>query len=388
MNAIVGWIGVPWYVLALGIVAMGYLAQEISRAFCEDFGLKDYPNRRKIHGFPVPVSGGPGLFLPLLVLYVIWMVRGAPGLDLLRGGALGVASVGIFATGFVDDLKGLTARRRLWIQGAMALILWLAGYRLDAIHFGGWTLDLAVFSLPITLFWFLGFMNTSNLVDGMDGLAGGINLIALVAIGVYGFAARSVAGPISLIIAGLVVMFLFYNFGGRRKIFLGDSGSLGLGLCVAVMAIVAGRVEGAVGLKWVALGLPVAAYTFGITDVIYAIIRRCRNGTSPFTPDSHHIHHKLLRSGMAQGQIRALFYFPGAAMTLLVATAVTARPWVPVALGLAAGLLVMSGVIALRHLLRLQTDDMKTDRESRVPRPRVGTPKLGERRAVARKVAS
>ncbi len=388
MHALDGWIGAPWYVLATGVVIAGWLSQELSRAFCHDFGLKDYPNRRKIHTFPVPVSGGPGLFLPCLIAYFLWMAKGAPGLGLFTGALLGCACTGIFVMGFIDDLKGIPARKRLWIQAAMAYLLWLAGFRLDALHFGAWTLDLAMFSLPVTLFWFMGFVNTSNLMDGMDGLSGGMNLIALASLSAFGFWAGSTAGIVALILAGLVTIFLFYNFAGTRKVFLGDSGSLCLGLSVGLIAIVAARSGSAPGLSWIPLALAVAAYSVGIIDVIYAIVRRRRNGTSPFMPDSHHIHHKLLRSGMSQGQIRILFLCPSSALTLMVALPLIGKPWYPLLIGVSTVLVMIGGAVAFWHVVVTQLADVRSPHGRRPPARRLAAAEFGERKPVAPKVVS
>jgi len=187
------------------------------------------------------------------------------------------------------------------IQAGAATLLWGAGFRIDDIAFGSWTLELSVVSLPLTLFWFMGFMNTSNLMDGMDGLSGGMNLIALLALGGFGLYAGNPAAPLALAAAALTVAFLICNLRGRSKVFMGDSGSLSMGLGVATLALVMAGKPGSGVLVASAPAFAAAAYAIGILDVLLSIIRRRRRGVSPFRPDTQHIHHRLLRAGLGSG---------------------------------------------------------------------------------------
>ncbi|MCB9515788.1 MAG: undecaprenyl/decaprenyl-phosphate alpha-N-acetylglucosaminyl 1-phosphate transferase [Candidatus Latescibacteria bacterium] len=297
MSLISEWIGLPWYMLLPLVLLLGWVAQELSRSVATSIGLLDLPNPRKIHLQPVPLSGGPGLFVPLLLGYLVWLAAGSPGQAMGAALSLGLAFTLIFTTGLVDDLRGLSARRRLVIQATAGLLLWAGGFRLDAIAFGGWTLQLGLFSLPLTLLWFMGFMNTSNLMDGMDGLSGGMNLLALLALGTFGLFIGSGVGALAMFAAGLVVPYLVCNLRGRGKVFLGDSGSLSLGLTVGTFALAMARQPGA-ALSWAPLAFALAAYVVGILDVLTSIVRRRRDGVSPFRPDTHHFHHRLLRAGL------------------------------------------------------------------------------------------
>ncbi len=238
MPLITEWLGLPWYALVPLVLGLGWISQELSRSTAMAIGLLDHPNPRKIHARPVPLSGGPGIFAPMALAYLLWLMAGSPGMATASALALGLAFGAIFTTGFIDDLRGISARKRLLVQAGVAALLWGAGFRLDDIAFGGWTLELSIVSLPLTMFWFMGFMNTSNLMDGMDGLSGGMNLIALLALGGFGLYIGSGAAPLAIAAAALAVVFLVCNLRGRGKVFMGDSGSLSVGLGIAVLALV------------------------------------------------------------------------------------------------------------------------------------------------------
>ncbi len=272
--------------------------------------------------------------------------------------ALGIAFGGIFATGLVDDLRGVSARKRLAIQAGVAALLWWAGFRIDDIAFGSWTLELSAVSLPLTLFWFMGFMNTSNLMDGMDGLSGGMNLIALLALGVFGIFIGSSAAPWRSAAAALAVVFLVCNLRGRGKVFMGDSGSLTLGLLVGTAGLLLFNApgNGAILPHWLPLVLAVGAFFVGIMDMVASIVRRRRRGHSLLLADNHHFHHRLLRSGMPH--LQTLLCIQG--LNLLAVALLTMplynKPWVPLALGLAvlAALVLSLRFYALARSLRRQ----------------------------------
>jgi len=290
----------PWYALIPLIGIGSWIIQEGCRAVAVSIGLVDHPNSRKIHSKPVPLSGGIGMALPIAVFLIVWIARGAEGMGVLSGIGLLTAMSMITLTGFIDDFRPVSPSKRLLVQATASFLLWNVGVRLDMIQFGSWSLDLGLFSLPLTMLWFMGFMNTSNFMDGMDGLSGGMSLMALGALSVSGLVAQSVYGPVVLILAVMTGIYLVFNLSSNRKIFLGDSGSLTLGLSVGILGILVARNPAGGGLNWHALTLVLAAYSVGILDVLFSIIRRARRGASVFKADRHHFHHRLLRAGLGQ----------------------------------------------------------------------------------------
>lgn len=339
------WLGLPWYALLPAALALGWVAQEVSRAFAVAIGLLDYPDTRKIHERPVPLSGGPGIFLPLFAVYAIWMLLGSPGMAGWPALALGIGFGAIFLTGLLDDLMGVSARKRLVIQATVALLLWSTGFRLDDISLGAWTLHLGLWSLPLTLFWFMGFMNTSNLMDGMDGLCGGMNLIALLALG----SLSALTHPLILLVIGTgLVAFLVFNLRRRGKVFLGDSGSLTLGLAVATLALSPPtRMITGGALPGIQVGLALAAYSIGIADVVAAIIRRSRSGAGIFKPDRQHLHHRLLRVGLGVPGAGLVMHGMAGFTVLILAVSVSAPLWLM-------GLLPFGALVAMFSLTVMQ----------------------------------
>ncbi len=291
----------PWYVLIPLVAGISWAVQELCRGVAISIGLVDHPNSRKIHSKPIPLSGGVGMFLPISIFLIVWIARGAEGMGILAG--LGVlAALGMITlTGFIDDFRPVSPSKRLLVQAMASFLLWNVGVRLDLIHFGAFTLDLGLLSLPLTMLWFMGFMNTSNFMDGMDGLSGGMSLMALGALTVTGMIAGSLFGPAALILAVITAIYLIFNLSPNRKIFLGDSGSLTLGLSVGILAILVAKMPAGSGLDWHVIALALAAYSVGILDVLVAIIRRARRGASVFKADKHHFHHRLLRAGLGEG---------------------------------------------------------------------------------------
>lgn len=384
MPPVAQWLGLPWYALVLFVMAVGWISQELSRSMAMAIGLLDLPNSRKIHKRPVPLSGGPGIFMPLFLVYTGWLLVGSPGMALFPALAIGFGFGTIFLTGLIDDLRGITARKRLVIQAAVAAVLWWAGFRLDDIALGGWTLHLGLWSLPLTLFWFMGFMNTSNLMDGMDGLSGGMNLIALLALG----AAIAVIADGLLIVAASAVLltgvFLVFNLRKREKVFLGDSGSLTLGLAVATLALVPDlRVAGYTSLL---ASVALLAYFIGIVDVSLAIIRRLRKGLSPLAADRLHLHHRLLRNGSDHGSTLCLLNTPGATLSCLVLALLPGTAQLLLPIGLL--LMLVVAVMLTRQQLRLTSVPKRPTQAAITPFPGHLLPELQESPQPANSVVS
>jgi len=292
---------VPWYALIPLVALLSWIIQEACRATAIAVGLVDHPNSRKIHHKPIPLSGGIGIFLPISLLLIVWILRGAEGLGLQEGIGVLAALGMITLTGFIDDFRPVSPSKRLMVQALASFLLWNVGVRLDMIQFGAHTLNLGILSMPLTMLWFMGFMNTSNFMDGMDGLSGGMSLMALGAMTISGLLTASMYGPVVMVLAVMTAIYLVFNLSSNRKIFLGDSGSLTLGLSVGVLAILVSKNPAGGNLEWHGLALVLAAYSVGILDVLVAIIRRARRGASIFKADKHHFHHRLLRAGLGEG---------------------------------------------------------------------------------------
>jgi UDP-GlcNAc:undecaprenyl-phosphate GlcNAc-1-phosphate transferase len=258
-------------------------------------GLVDQPGGRKVHEDHVPLVGGVGLFLA----FALAMALVEQDLNAYRGLFLGMGVLAI--AGALDDLHELSARRRLFIQIAVACLPVIMA-DLDIVHLGqipGWdTIHLGPLSVPFTVLCIVGLINAINMLDGEDGLAGSVILVMLgwlVVIAFLGGVPDLAVLPLLLMAA--LVGFLVYNFPHpwqrSAKVFLGDSGSMLLGFALAWFAIEIGSEEGAhvppVTIAWI-LALPVF-------DTVCLMIRRVQKGWNPLAADREHLHHIFQRAG-------------------------------------------------------------------------------------------
>jgi UDP-GlcNAc:undecaprenyl-phosphate GlcNAc-1-phosphate transferase len=313
-------------------------------------GLLDHAlSSRQVHGRPVPRLGGLAIvaafYAPLVGLlltgWVSRLYRSDPGevVGLLAGG------IAITALGVYDDVRGANAWKKLSVQLAVGAMMYALGFRIDVIaHRFGADIQLGVLGLPFTMLWFAGVVNALNLIDGLDGLAGGV---ALIGIGST-FAVAALRGDplemlLSAALAGAVLGFLVYNF-NPASIFMGDTGSMFLGFVLAASAIQTNQKSSTT----VTLLAPVVTLGLPIGDTLLAMLRRLVRGRHVFHADREHVHHLLLAKGWSHRQACLALY--GVALVLGaagVALARVASGWFA-ALVLAA--LVLGGALFLRWL--------------------------------------
>jgi UDP-GlcNAc:undecaprenyl-phosphate GlcNAc-1-phosphate transferase len=209
---------------------------------------------------------------------------------------------------------------KLSVQVPVGLIVYVAGFRIERLTnpFGA-DLVLGAASLPLTVLWVVAIVNAVNLIDGLDGLATGIGLLAALALAVVGLTRGEILIlMLAAILAGSLAGFLPYNFPPAR-VFLGDTGSLLLGLLLATV----GLVENRKATVTLALVGPLVAMVIPILDTLLAIVRRARNGQHPFRGDTLHLHHRLLTLGLTQRRAVLLIwavsaYFAGLAVVFSV----------------------------------------------------------------------
>jgi len=296
--------------------------------FANRIGATDAPGDRKVHTTVMPRIGGLAITLSaaLAILTVFaFFPEFLPG---LFDGSYTTFIVGscfliLFGLGFWDDLKPLSPEVKFGIQFLLAAIIYFAGFQISNITnvLGTGVLEIGIFDLPITILWIVGITNAFNLIDGLDGLASGIAVIACISI----FIITSMSGQIeaaifSLIISGSLVGFLRYNF-NPAKIFLGDSGSLTIGFALALLSIQ----SAAKITTGFALLLPILVLLLPITDTLVSMVRRLigsflnreseessksilRRLHGMFTPDKLHIHHRLLSMGFSHRSAVLVLY--------------------------------------------------------------------------------
>jgi UDP-GlcNAc:undecaprenyl-phosphate GlcNAc-1-phosphate transferase len=256
---------------------------------------------------PVPRFGGIGIaggFVAVLLLLAFVPLK-AKGIDLrtLLGGNLGVVLLGGSAAcllGFWDDLFVIRARYKFAGQVGIALLTVVYGPVVESINlpFFGTQISLGALAIPLTMLWIVGLMNAINLVDGIDGLAGGI---AMVAVGfmaiIAGIWNHSEWALVCLVLCGATLGFWVFNK-PTAAIFMGDSGSMLLGYLLAVLALEVARVP----QTDVVHLAPVVILAIPILDTVFALFRRYLKGIPFYSADRDHLHHRLLQRGLRPWQ--------------------------------------------------------------------------------------
>ena len=270
----------------------------------------DVPDKRKIHTGLIPRLGGVGMFLSVVVVAILSSI-----LSLQMTGDRGFLQIRhlfslagfslVFCVGLYDDFRNLQALPKLSIQIVAGAIMAAGGFTISKIslpYLG--TISLGIFAYPFTILWLVGISNALNLVDGMDGLAGGIAAFAALSMGIIAVIQRQVVtAMLAFTLFGSIVGFLAFNF-PPAKIFMGDCGSLFLGFALAFIPLM-GISKAA---SFSTLIIPITLLTIPIIDTFAAIIRRLRAGRSIASPDKDHIHHKLLEMGLNERKILFFLY--------------------------------------------------------------------------------
>ncbi|MCA9186971.1 MAG: MraY family glycosyltransferase [Pirellulaceae bacterium] len=254
---------------------------------------------RKQHGASTPLGGGVAVFVAatLIVALAYCMVPGIRGIDpsFLRQQLHLVAALSvILIVGLYDDRYGLRGAHKLLGQVVASLILIAGGFVFFRCDVLGWRLELGHFGYLVTLGWLLGTVNAINLMDGADGVAStlGIGICSSLAAIAF-FSGHPETAVVPLALAGALAGFLVFNL-PPAKIYLGDGGSMVLGLAVGAVAIQASIKSQAT----FAVAAPVALLTLPLLDTGYAIFRRILTGRSIYDTDRGHLHHRLLHQGV------------------------------------------------------------------------------------------
>jgi UDP-GlcNAc:undecaprenyl-phosphate GlcNAc-1-phosphate transferase len=290
------------------------------------FGAIDQPSDRKVHPKPTPTGGGVGILIGLAAGLVAAALT--PSLrSIFREsselqGTLAAAAI-LTAVGLRDDVRGMTAPVKLAAQILAAGVLILFGVELLFFWFPtqGVVVVTADLAVPLTVVWVLLLVNAVNLMDGLDGLAAGIVVIAATAFFIYLSTGGASSFPgdtraaqiLSAVTAGAALGFLPYNFYPAR-IFMGDSGSMPLGLLLAAATISGvGRTLQPSGGDIAAFSIPVLipmiVLAVPLADVALAVMRRLRRGRPVFAPDKEHIHHQLREIGNTHRRTVLIIYF-------------------------------------------------------------------------------
>jgi UDP-GlcNAc:undecaprenyl-phosphate GlcNAc-1-phosphate transferase len=288
------------------IITLGILAVLLSLAMTpivrDGIGrfFLDLPDGgRKAHTVPVPRVGGIAIVLAYVATFAIAFSLPFSYAYVLHKAlpnilALTLVGLVVFLTGVVDDLVGLTAWQKLAGLGGASVLAYFAGIHVDIPMLHGvhvWP----GFEFVLTVIWLVGCANAFNLIDGVDGLAAGIGLVATVTMLIAALTQGNL--PLALAtmpLAGCLLGFLRYNF-NRASVYLGDSGSLLIGFLLGCF----GALWSEKSVTLVALTAPVLALSVPLLDVLLSISRRFLRNRPIFQADRGHIHHKLLDRGLS-----------------------------------------------------------------------------------------
>ncbi len=264
-------------------------------------GLFDDPDERKLHTHSIPTLGGAAVFLGMILPTAIF---GNQEFDHEFKYIIAALLI-LFFTGIKDDILVISANKKLISEiFAIGLVVFLGNIRISNFHgFLGINELPYVLSVLFTIFVCIVIINGFNLIDGIDGLASGIGIITISTFGVWFILAKEHAyAAFSFATVGALMAFLRYNvFSRTKKIFLGDTGSLIIGLSVSIFTIK--FIEGNLGYHLGSIFESAPAIAFGVLivpliDTLRIFSIRIFAGKSPFKPDSNHIHHKLLYLGL------------------------------------------------------------------------------------------
>ncbi len=265
----------------------------------KDKKLFDVPGGRKVHDAVIPTLGGLGIFAGFIIATLI----GVPPSEASVLQYFIASIMIIFFMGIKDDILILTATKKFVGQLiAAAILIKFGGIRIADMYgmMGIHSLSPTV-SFIITLFTIVVITNSFNLIDGVDGLAGSLGLVTSITFGVYFyFNGQAMYSVIALSLAGSLVAFLIYNF-NPAKIFMGDTGSLLIGLVNSILVIkfisIASNPASTFPLQ-AAPALGFAILLVPLFDTLRVVSHRILSRRSPFSPDRNHIHHFLLDLGL------------------------------------------------------------------------------------------
>ncbi len=277
-----------------------FLVPVVSR-LAKRYNLIDHPGPRKIHQKPVPRIGGVVFVISTLALIIpVFFLDNNIGKSFRESQTqfitLLAGAVFLFLVGFIDDIKPLRARNKLFCIIAAALAICLSGARLHSVSVGGWfEIQMGWMSWPLTVLWIVVVTACINIIDGLDGLAAGIAIIVCGTIVILALWTGQIATSILMLaLLGGLTGFLFFNF-YPAKIFMGDSGSMFLGFMIGASSIICNMKT----FTLVGLALPFLVLGIPILDTSVAVIRRSVvERRSIFAADRNHTHHRLLELGL------------------------------------------------------------------------------------------
>ena len=325
------------YLLGAFLVSLicGFVFTPLILDFCKRKRLYDIPSERKVHKNATPRLGGISFFPSMLTaFFIVLLFTPIVEQDVLPVNIWSAVFLAglliIYGIGIIDDLVGLKATTKFMVQIATACLLPFAGLYVNNLYglFGIYEIPYWL-GVPLTVFIIVFIDNAINLIDGIDGLAASLSLLALAGFLAYFKYHGVYVYTYTIIVAGMMgalVAFAYFNLFGKAerntKIFMGDSGSLSLGFTLGFLAVKCAMDNNNIWpYRPEAIIVPLTLLIVPTADVVRVTLFRLRHHKPLFDADKNHIHHKLMRAGLNQHQ----------ALVCII--------------GLAAGYIVMNGLL-------------------------------------------
>ncbi len=279
---------------------MAFAVLFFMRKVARKVGLVDKPSGRKVHTGNIPLVGGVAI-----CINIVNYIYTHPGM-INHANLFMLCICALTVVGALDDRFDLSVKVRMFVQALISLaMIYFAGVNLHTLGnlLGFGNIDLGYLGSIITIFAVIGCINAFNMVDGIDGLLGGISIVTFASLGILlGLAGEQSLSYLCLLLVICMVPYIIMNLGliGReRKVFMGDAGSMMIGFTVIWLLIGASQTPGNAMIR------PVTALwliALPLMDMVAIMVRRVKQGKSPFKPDREHLHHICQRLGCSPTQ--------------------------------------------------------------------------------------
>jgi UDP-GlcNAc:undecaprenyl-phosphate GlcNAc-1-phosphate transferase len=302
-----------YFLVFFSSITLSIFSVPILRKIAFKFTVLDNPNQsHKTHQEPIPYLGGFAIVIPVLILSVLGpMVFSLSQKTILQGATLMIPSIIICVVGLLDDMRNLAASTRFLTQlTASALVSLILIENNFLVRITG----ISLLNFLISIFWIVGITNALNLIDNLDGAAGGITFIASLSIFTMSLLSNQfLLATFSLTIGSATLGFLYWNR-NPAKIFLGDAGSLFLGLALSVVLI---QFEPSVQRISSALVIPIFIMAIPLIDTSVVVISRILRGVSIFDGGRDHISHRMIAWGVSRKRSAILIWSLAGLFSLL-----------------------------------------------------------------------
>ncbi len=297
--------------LFIAIFLMSYFLSMFLNPFAieiaKKFKILDLPNIRKIHSDPTPRWGGGAIFTAFIITILIFPINSPITIATVVGGVI------IFIAGFIDDLKGLRPIWKLFFQIIAATCFELISgvtFSTISLPFIGITYFSKIVAYLLGILWITGVINAFNLIDGLDGLASGLALIALGGL-IFTVPDKSIL-ILAIALAGSILGFILFNYPPAME-FMGDTGALFIGYIIGTLTLAASGKT----YTFFSIFLPLSLILIPVLDITWAFTRRILNGGNPFQADKLHIHHRLLMINFEKREVLVLLLLSSAIIALM-----------------------------------------------------------------------